>query len=65
MKIYAIWNKYVDTYVRYGENGGGGVGYCLYRGMKVFFDRKDYAQSAIQKFDNPANYEIHEFTRAE
>ena len=65
MKIYAIYNIPNQTYLRVGINGGGTIGYCLYRGEKVFFHQKAFIQSVISTFDNPHDYEIREFTRAE
>lgn len=65
MKIYAIFNIPNQLYLKYGENEGGKNGYCLHRGDKVFFNRKITAQSIINTLDNPLDYEIREFTRAE
>ena len=63
MKIYAIYNIPNQTYLKIGINGGGAIGYCLYRGKKVFCHKKTTAQSVINTFDNPHDYEIHEFTQ--
>jgi hypothetical protein len=65
MKIYAIWNKSLQSYVRFGINGGGFLGFTQYRGVKIFYEKKENAQKRINSFDNPSDYEIHEFTRAE
>jgi len=58
MRIYAIYHVLEQTFIKWGVNGGGKEGYCLLRGKPCFFKTLALAQSAVQSFDNPDNYEI-------
>ena len=61
MPIYAIYNRREGTFVRYGVNGGGALGYCLFRGKPCFFLTRAKAQKLIDTFDRPEDYEIRRF----
>lgn len=61
MRIYAIWNVPEQTFVKWGVNGGGKEGYCLFRGKPCFFKTLVLARSAVQSFDKPDDYEISKF----
>ena len=61
MRIYAIYNKPQQTFVRWGINGGGYEGYCLFCGRRCFFLSLREAIEVVGSFDNPDDYEIRTF----
>ena len=66
MKLYAIYNAVHKVFLRYGINGGGEVGYILFReGPIATFPTKRRAQAKIEKFDRPEDYVIRSFEEAE
>lgn len=65
MHIYAIYDTRNQAFVRFGVNGGGEEGYCLYRGHKCFWNTRKAAQSVIDSFDRPGDCEIREFAEVE
>lgn len=65
MHIYAIYNTKERVFLRYGRNGGGAVGYCLYRGQMCVFATRLMARAVIGSFDRPEGYEVREFTQTE
>ena len=65
MPIYAIYNRREGTFVRYGKNGGGALGYCLYRGQRCFFLTRTKAKELVDTFDRPTDYEIRKFAEIE
>lgn len=62
MRIYAIWNTNSMEFLKWGVNGGGKEGYCLLRGMPMFFTRREQAESVIESFGSVSRYyEVREF----
>lgn len=61
MIIYAIWNIPNQIFLRWGVNGGGSEGYCLYRGHRCFFVTRRAAKMVISQFDNPENFVVRRF----
>lgn len=50
-------------YLRYGENGGGVDGYCVYLGKIVCFETNDEAQEVRSGFDNLKSWDVERFVR--
>lgn len=65
MHIYAIWNIPNSTFLRWGVNGGGEEGYCLYRGHYCFFSTRIAARQAIRDFEKPKDFIVMKFIAAE
>lgn len=61
MRIYAIYNVPLQTFVKWGVNGAGQEGYCVLLGRPMFFKTLAQAKNAVQAFDNPDDYEIRKF----
>lgn len=61
MRLFMLWSKEHHRPVRYGENGGGELGFCLFRGYVVVFPDRAEAENIRAGFDNPAEYSIIEF----
>ena len=62
MRIYAIWNANCMEFLKWGVNGGGEEGYCLLRGMPMFFTIREQAERVIESFGSASiYYEVREF----
>lgn len=44
--------------VRYGVNGGGALGFCMYLGQIAAFMSHSMARSVVDTLDSPGDYEI-------
>ena len=62
MKLFVILCKSANTLVRFGVNGGGEEGYCLFRGVTCCFKTYREAQAVVSGFDNPEDFEIRRFS---
>ena len=62
MRIYAIWNTNSMEFLKWGVNCEGNEGYCMLRGMPMFFTRREQAESVIESFGSVSRYyEVREF----
>lgn len=61
MVIYAIWNARYGAFLRWGVDGGGKEGYCMFRGRWCFFYTRKSAETVIGKFDHPEDFEVRRF----
>lgn len=51
--------------VRYGMNGAGGLGFCMYLGQIAAFVSFDAAQSIVGGFEHPDDYKVVRYDEAE
>lgn len=65
MKLYAILYRPENRFVRFGMNGGGSLGYCLYCGNVAAFEDCHAASVVRASFDVPADFEVVEFNGGE
>lgn len=50
-------------YLRYGLNGAGNIGYCVYRGKIVCFETNDEAQEVRASLSAPELWDVERFVR--
>ena len=66
MKEVYLLSRVIDGekyYLRYGMNGGGGHGFCLYRGEIVCFSTRDGAELTRATLDCWTEWDVERFVR--
>lgn len=58
--MYVIISKEYHAIVKWGVNGGGARGYCIFRGKPVLFREREDAEKAVSGFAEPDQFAIEE-----